>query len=237
MQAFHALSSGESRKRSTIVAFLLAAVAGCGRAPPPEKAEPPSRPEAGARPPPPPPAGRPPVHRMSEPGLAKIRVHEAFRSKTYDDAAGNRTIGYGHMLRTGESFPNGITEAQGRELFRDDVADIVQPALDDVKAKLNQNQTDALGSFIYNAGPGSFRRSVLPAINAGDFEQAAAEMEQYTKGRNQRTGERRELNGLVQRRQAEIELFNTPTERMAYVVARWRYLALARSVSASGVDG
>lgn len=155
-------------------------------------------------------ATRPDKYRMSPSGLERIRGSESFSARSYDDGVGNRTIGYGHMVLPGESFTGGISEAAGRELFAADVSRIVDPAMDRVTTPLTQNQVDALGSFIYNVGPGNFARSVLPALNAGDYTRATSEMAQYSKGQNKRTGELAALRGLVRRRQEEIALFNAP---------------------------
>lgn len=155
-------------------------------------------------------AARPGEYRMSSRGLERIREHEAFVSKTYDDGVGNKTIGYGHMLRPGESLADEISEAQARELFAKDVARIVNPALGRINARLTQNQIDALGSFIYNVGPGNFTRSVLPELNAGDHKAVIAAMREYVKGRNQRTGERVALRGLIRRRGEEVALYSAP---------------------------
>jgi len=160
---------------------------------------------------------------MSESGLADLKYYEAFVDSAYDDGAGNQTIGYGHLITEGEVFPATITEPQATRLFKSDVKEIVDPSLQKVRVPLNQNQIDALGSFIFNTGPRAFERSVLPYINAGDFEQATAQMAQYTRGRNQRTGEKVVLRGLKKRRAKEIETFNTPVEgRAALVVASRR---------------
>jgi GH24 family phage-related lysozyme (muramidase) len=147
---------------------------------------------------------------MSEAGLERIREHEAFRPEVYDDGAGNRTIGYGHLLLPSESFEKGLTEGEAEELFREDVSRIVDPALQQIEVELTQPQLDALGSFIYNVGPYAFERDVLPALNAGRFKRALAEIAKYTRGRNLRTGERVVLRGLETRRRREIELFRTP---------------------------
>ena len=98
---------------------------------------------------------------MTLSGLERIRASESFSARSYDDGVGNQTIGYGHMVRPGESFTGAISEGKGRELFAADVSHIVDPALDRVTTPLNQNQVDALGSFIYNVGPGNFARSVI----------------------------------------------------------------------------
>jgi hypothetical protein len=68
--------------------------------------------------------------RMSDSGLARIRGTEAFRARAYDDGAGNPTIGYGHLIRPGENFSGGITQAQADALFKQDVERVVNPALD-----------------------------------------------------------------------------------------------------------
>ena len=150
--------------------------------------------------------------RMSERGLELIRRHEAFRPFSYDDGAGNLTIGYGHLIRPDELFPDSLTEADAERLFAEDVRRVVDPALDRIEVELTQNQIDALGSFIYNVGEPAFNRDVLPALNAGDFAAATAEMSKYVRGRNQRTGEKIALRGLERRRQGEIELFNSDAD-------------------------
>ena len=147
---------------------------------------------------------------MSPSGLERIREDEAFVPKVYDDGVGNKTIGYGHMLLPGESFVGGITEPQARELFEKDIARIVGPALARIRVELTQNQIDALGSFIYNVGPGNFLRSVLPELHQRDHRGVADAIAKFTKGRNQRTGERITLRGLLRRRREEIALYNAP---------------------------
>jgi lysozyme len=160
-------------------------------------------------------AARPAKNRLSPTGLERLRVRESFRARAYDDGVGNKTIGYGHMIRRGESFAGGITEAKARELFEHDVSSIAHRALDSVTVPLTQNQVDALGSFIFNVGPGNFARSVLPALNARDFERAKTQITRFTKGRNQRSGQLKALRGLTQRRREEVALFNAPEGRTA----------------------
>jgi len=144
---------------------------------------------------------------MSPQGLARIRAREAYVAKVYDDGVGNSTVGYGHMLRPGESFPGGLTEAQAQELFAKDVERIVSPVLDRIKVPLTQNQVDAIGSFVFNVGPGNFTRSILPNLNLGNHRGVLASMFKFITGRNQRTGQRVTLRGLLKRRQEEIALY------------------------------
>jgi len=148
--------------------------------------------------------------RMSDSGLARIRQREAFMPKPYDDGAGNLTIGYGHLIRKGEDYSNGITEAEADTLFRQDVERVVDPALDKITIDLTQNQVDALGSFIFNVGTGGFLKNLLPHVNAGEYEATTKSMLKYITGRDARSGRRQVLRGLLTRRQFEVALFKNP---------------------------
>jgi len=147
---------------------------------------------------------------MSEAGLARIREHEAFMARRYDDGAGNATIGYGHLVRDGEDFSRGITEAEAITLFEKDVERVVNGALDRIKVDLTQNQIDAIGSFIFNVGSGAFAKGLLPHINARRHERAMARILKYVTGRDVRTGERHVLRGLLKRRRDEVALYKNP---------------------------
>src|SRR6266567_6084978 len=65
---------------------------------------------------------------LSERGLSFIERHEGFVDHLYNDANGNCTIGYGHLLHHGgcnasdrAHYPHGISRAQARNLPRADV--------------------------------------------------------------------------------------------------------------------
>lgn len=68
--------------------------------------------------------------------------------------------------------------------------------------QLNQNQFDALVSFAYNLGCGNLAE-LADTLNANDFSGATAQMKEYTHGGGA------VLPGLVRRRQAEVDLFNS----------------------------
>ena len=148
--------------------------------------------------------------RMSDSGLARIREREAFMAKPYDDGAGNLTIGYGHLIRQGENYSAGITQAEADMLFRQDVERVVNPALDKITIDLTQNQVDALGSFIFNVGTGGFLKSLLSLINAGAHEAATSRMLQFITARDAKSGRRQVLRGLLTRRQFEVALYKNP---------------------------
>jgi len=158
-----------------------------------------------------PPAPGPAPKRMSDSGLARIRQSEAFMARPYDDGAGNLTIGYGHLIRPGENYSAGITQAAADTLFRQDVARVVNPALDRITIELTQNQVDALGSFIFNVGTGGFLKSLLSHVNAGEHELTTALMLKFITGRDANSGRRRVLRGLLTRRRFEVALYKNPT--------------------------
>ena len=146
---------------------------------------------------------------MSQEGMARIREHEAFVSRKYDDGAGNATIGYGHMVLDGENFSGSISQAEAIRLFEKDVERVVNGALDKIKVELTQNQIDAIGSFVFNVGPGAFEKGLLPHINARRHEYAATRILKYVTGRDVRTGARRVLRGLLKRRRDEVALYRS----------------------------
>ncbi|MQA90798.1 MAG: glycoside hydrolase family protein [Gemmatimonas sp.] len=158
--------------------------------------------------------------RISERGMERIRSHEDFVAEPYDDGAGNETIGYGHRIMEDEAYAGGMTEAEAQELFAADVERVVNPSLDKVERDLDPHQIDALGSFIFNVGPRAFERFVLPSINAGDHDGATDEMLEYVRGKDQDTGEKVTLRGLVRRRKEEVDLYYGRRAQLRSEVAR-----------------
>lgn len=85
-----------------------------------------------------------------------------------------------------------------------------QVVADNVRVPLTQNQFDALVSFAYNIGEGAFRDSTaLRKINAGDYAGGAEAMKLFNKSGGE------VLQGLVNRRNDEVRLFNTPGAPLA----------------------
>lgn len=146
---------------------------------------------------------------LSNFGLNLIRRFEGFRPNVYQDAAGHWTIGYGHLIKPGESYyPYGniktITHEEAVRLLEQDTATAQNAVREYVKVPLTQNQFDALTSFVFNVGVGAFRNSILlRKLNSGDYSGAAKEFEKwkYAKGI--------ELPGLIARRTEEKRIFLT----------------------------
>lgn len=129
-----------------------------------------------------------------------IKTFEGFSSKVYLDTAKLPTIGYGHLLKKGESFPNGVTQSQADKLLDDDMKTAVNAVNRLVKANINTNQKAALISLVFNIGEGNFKSStLLKRLNAG--ESVAAEFDKWVYSGGQVT------KGLVSRRTKEKQVF------------------------------
>lgn len=97
--------------------------------------------------------------KTSREGIALIKRFEGFEAEAYICPGGRWTIGYGH---TKDVKPGSvITEERAEKLLIEDVAEAERYVQAYVHAPLRQNQFDALVSFVYNVGCGSFKRSSL----------------------------------------------------------------------------
>lgn len=141
------------------------------------------------------------------------------------DPVGIYTIGWGHALfakgqpvKDRETayrlwrnlYPNGMVRADAEELLKVDTQLRADQLTASLKAAppLNQNQFDALVSFVYNVGIENFRTSTLRSrVLAGDWVGAAAQFPRWNKS------EGKVQPGLVTRRALEAELFmKEPTD-------------------------
>lgn len=138
--------------------------------------------------------------KISSKGLDFIMWHEGCVLKAYPDpGTGGEpyTIGYGH---TGGVKPGDTcTKEQAAEWLRSDVAWVNETIAECVKVPLNQNQTDALGDFIFNIGRPQFEGStLLRLLNNGEYTAAADQFARWNKP---------PLPGIIQRRKDEKALF------------------------------
>ena len=144
---------------------------------------------------------------VSKNGLDIIKEFESFRAKPYLCPSGIPTIGYGSTY-----YPDGKkVTLQDKEITEQKAFKILEFIANKdfgsninkvVKVPLNQNQFDALVSFVYNIGSGNFEKStLLKKVNQSDFIGASLEFEKWNKANG------KVLNGLTKRRLAEKELF------------------------------
>ena len=138
--------------------------------------------------------------KASPKGIALIKEFEGLRLKAYKCPGGVWSIGYGHTAGVKSGMV--ITEAQAEEYLKADLI-AFERYLNGLGLALNQNQFDALVSFIYNVGTGNFSNStLLRKVRANPQENSI--MDEflrwvYSKGRV--------LPGLQRRRLAEMKLY------------------------------
>jgi len=100
-------------------------------------------------------------------GVNLVKSFEGFRSCVYKDAVGKPTIGYGHLIKSGEHFKC-ITQAQAETILRRDMGSAEGCVSRNVKRNISDNAFAALVSFTFNLGCGSLQSStLLKKVNAG----------------------------------------------------------------------
>lgn len=136
----------------------------------------------------------------SESGIKFIRDHEGCVLTAYQDGGGVWTIGVGHTR--GVKAGQAITKAQADAFLADDIAPVETCINQSVEVALNQNQFDALASFIFNVGETAFKKStLLKKLNAGDYRGAADQFTRWVYDNNVF------VQGLYNRRVDEKALF------------------------------
>lgn len=152
--------------------------------------------------------------RVSQNGLAFVAREEGEVLHTYLDAGGKATIGVGHLLRPGESYPNGITHDQAMVLLSQDIGVAENAINEKVTVTITQNMFDACCSFTFNLGTGAFGGStLLKLLNAGNFQGAADQFPLWDKVNGVPNAE------ILGRRNRERVLFLTPDVGSSVTVA------------------
>jgi lysozyme len=153
---------------------------------------------------------------MSQHGLDLLTQWEGCELRVYNDAAGLPTIGVGHLLTKSElmsgkitiagvpvQYANGLTQQQAEQLLAQDLDPTEAAVNNGVKVALSQNQFDALTSFTFNVGAAAFTGStLLRLLNQGQYAQVPDQLMRWTRAGG------RVVQGLVNRRQNEIKLWN-----------------------------
>ena len=138
---------------------------------------------------------------VSSQGVEFIQQMEGFSPTPYKDGGGVWTIGYGHVIRPGESLDT-ITLEQGKMLLIKDLAVAEEAVTRNISVKLNEAQFCALVSFAFNVGGYALKTSTLKRVlNAGDYSGVPAQLDRWVFDNKQK------IKGLVNRRKAEGDLF------------------------------
>jgi len=151
--------------------------------------------------------------RISEDGIELIKKHEGLaklrddgKVEAYPDAGYGwdvPTIGYGTTRGVTKGMV--ITKDEAERLLIRDLGGIENTLERLVKVPLNQNQVNALASFIYNVGAGAFENSTLLAkLNAGHHDAVPAQLARWKHSNG------KVFKGLVRRRADEATLWDAP---------------------------
>lgn len=135
---------------------------------------------------------------LSSKGVNLIATFEGCRLTSYKDIGGVWTIGYGHTKGVTKGMK--ITKTQAKELLKEDCNKFVNHVNRYMKTyNFNQNQFDALVSFAFNIG------NINQLTNNGrrTIKEISSKMLEYCNCNGKR------VQGLVNRRIAEKELFDT----------------------------
>ncbi len=153
--------------------------------------------------------------KFSNEGEKILMDMEGFVDKPTPDLAGHLTIGYGHKLKPGEKFGT-ITKGTAILILQEDVKPLENILNTYITVKLTQNQFDALITFMFNIGVTAFLNStVYSDVKKGSFETAIIPWERWINisvyETDSETGQKKRklvaVNGLINRRNKEIELF------------------------------
>ena len=162
--------------------------------------------------------------RISDNGINILKqcegcVKNGNRHVIYDDKTGRpintngdlphgATIGYGHLIKYGEDFSDGITEHVATELLKQDISIAETAVNNNINVPLSQNQYDALVILTYNIGWENFVKStVVKYINNINYHNARyPTLESAWMAWNKSGGKK--MPGLTNRRHKEWMLFN-----------------------------
>lgn len=128
----------------------------------------------------------------------------------YLDTGGVWTIGWGHTKTARQGMV--ISEDQAEALLKSDLTEFETLVEKHVTVPLTDNQFGALVLFAFNIGPGSEKRNIsgfttstlLRMLNQGGYEQVPTQLLRWVKDNG------KVVQGLINRRNAEIELWRSP---------------------------
>ena len=144
---------------------------------------------------------------ISDEGLELIKhfegcpTDEEGNAVAYQDAVGVWTIGYGHTkdVQEGDKWTKEKAEFMLWRELEDEYEDYINNY---VHVPLNQQQFDALCSWVYNLGPANLKKSTLiRKLNNGQYKETPNQIKRWNKAGG------KVLEGLVRRREAEALLF------------------------------
>ncbi|MBP3955379.1 lysozyme [Gemmata sp. G18] len=144
--------------------------------------------------------------KVSPAGIGLIQHFEGYSPFVYEDVAGKKTIGFGHLILPGERFREPMLPDEATKLLEKDAARTVSGVNRMVRVPLRQGQADSLHSFAFNLGTGALQSStLLKRVNSGRHADVPGEFLLWNKARV--GGVLRVFPGLTRRREAESEFY------------------------------
>ncbi len=137
---------------------------------------------------------------ISKEGLSLIKKFEGCELEAYLCPAGVWTIGYGHTKDVKEG--DKINRDEADYLLQEEMIEYESYINDFVEVPLEQNQFDALCSWVYNLGPTNLKNStMLRVLNEEKYTDVPQEIKRWNKAGGE------VLDGLIKRREAEAKMF------------------------------
>ena len=137
---------------------------------------------------------------ISEEGISLIKHFEGCGLEAYQDSIGIWTIGFGTIKGVKEG--DKINQDEAEHLLQEEMPEYEGYINDMVKVPLEQNQFDALCSWVYNLGPNNLKEStMLKVLNEKKYSEVPQQIKRWNKAGG------KVLDGLIRRREAEALLF------------------------------
>lgn len=136
---------------------------------------------------------------------------EGIKLKSYQCPAGVWTIGIGTTVINGKPVTSNltITLKEAEEYCKKDIEKCLNSIWSDVWS-YNANQIAAIISFVYNFGYGDWQSSTLRKIivaNPNNFDAIANQFRRWIYVKDPNTKQKKESDGLINRRKLEIQLY------------------------------
>ena len=137
---------------------------------------------------------------ISQEGLSLIKKFEGCELEAYRCAANVLTIGYGSTKGVKEG--DTITQEEADNLLLHEMNEYEGYINDMVEVDLEQNQFDAMVSWVFNLGPANLKAStLLKVLNSKDYDGVPMQIKRWNNAGGQ------VKQGLIRRREAEALLF------------------------------
>ena len=130
---------------------------------------------------------------ISQEGLSLIKKFEGCELEAYRCAANVLTIGYGSTKGVKEG--DTITQEEADNLLLHEMNEYEGYINDMVEVDLEQNQFDAMVSWVFNLGPANLKAStLLKVLNSKDYDGVPMQIKRWNKAAGQ------VKQGLIRRR-------------------------------------